>query len=494
MAEEKSEKFVERENYKQFNQDLETGRISIIDYHNKDIKCTLFGVPCKKYYPGITGQEIFKNRLQKGLIEKNTYSSYNYMPLTSHLIGSSYAPNPLSIPMVNNPSKKVKSFIEKIKREKIFSLSRNNNILDLDLPMKDGKCVPEYFCPKLADDSPKTRKYLIKLFDSYINAKKEENSKKNFKQTDIKGINNYKKFISNNLTKNLFNGNEIKECEQKDIKNEFNIIRNLIKVNSVKKFNKTNLFNNLTPYNKNFKVNTPKANMLIKNKNKKNGKINLKSFTSKSINKEKLIDKIQEKTTFKKKHDNKITFRNNDKLKPNSTKFGSTFYSSLYFSETGFDKANKTQKMFYIYPKAISDYNQKDIYIPENLKKLNNKNLDLEQMNENEGEEKKSNLKNEKNKKKQILNLEDFNDACRHESELLNGYQSEIQNIETSSRKIMIHNYKSPEYFYKKEFEIFKKVNKIAYQNQVNKNMNEDKVLKKRLDHRRIYELVKIKK
>ena len=140
-------------------------------------------------------------------------------------------PRPLSIPFVNLKEKSEK-IINNIKKEEIFNSLKNKNVFNLEKPMKDSKALPSYFCVKLGADSPKTRKYLIKMFDEEIQNKKKEynNDPKYFlKDSSLIGLSNYKTYLQNNLTKNRFNGNKIPYTKQVDIYNKFKITKRLIK-------------------------------------------------------------------------------------------------------------------------------------------------------------------------------------------------------------------------------------------------------------------------
>ncbi len=227
---ERYEKLSEIENYKQINEDFESGKTFLIDYKNS-IESNKFGFPLTKFYPNVTGQLSYKSRINKNLIKDLKYETPQYLPNTPHLVGSSMCPRPLSIPFVNLKEKSEK-IINNIKKEEIFNSLKNKNVFNLEKPMKDSKALPSYFCVKLGADSPKTRKYLIKMFDEEIQNKKKEynNDPKYFlKDSSLIGLSNYKTYLQNNLTKNRFNGNKIPYTKQVDIYNKFKITKRLIK-------------------------------------------------------------------------------------------------------------------------------------------------------------------------------------------------------------------------------------------------------------------------
>ena len=59
---ERFEKLGDIENYKQLNEDLESGKTFLIDYINNRIEVNQFGIPIIKYYREITGQKPYKYR------------------------------------------------------------------------------------------------------------------------------------------------------------------------------------------------------------------------------------------------------------------------------------------------------------------------------------------------------------------------------------------------------------------------------------------------
>ena len=135
-----------------------------------------------------------------------------------------------------------------------------------------------------------------------------------------------------------------------------------------------------------------------------------------------------------------------------------------------------------------------------NLPKINNDGDD----ENNKNEEKKNiedeevldlNDSNEINKKKQIRKLKEIKEDCEHENKLMKGYQSlsESEEFEENVNR-KLPNFASPITVYKKEIEMFKKVNPIEYEKELRKKLNDDKMLMKKLQNRKIYERIKIKK
>jgi hypothetical protein len=86
-------------------------------------------MPLTKFYPNVTGQKTFKSRSNLNLIKEVKYGPPQYLPNTPHLVGSSMCPRQLTIKFFNNKEKSEK-MIDTIKREKIYNLLKNKNILN----------------------------------------------------------------------------------------------------------------------------------------------------------------------------------------------------------------------------------------------------------------------------------------------------------------------------------------------------------------------------
>ena len=173
----------EIENYKQLTEDLATGKNLLLDYNNNEIECTKYGIKKPKYSRKITGQSSFQNRFKKGLVNKLKYDPSQYLPGSNRLLGSPMFPRPISIPFYNQENNKEKSLLDEIRKEALYNVSKNKKLFLME---KNKSNLPNYFCTKLAIDSPKSRKRLIDLFQSEI-----DNRKKN---TDIK-LNIIKKIL-----------------------------------------------------------------------------------------------------------------------------------------------------------------------------------------------------------------------------------------------------------------------------------------------------------
>ena len=413
------DKLSEIENYKQINEDFESGKTFLIDYNDNNKECNKFGIPLIKYYPNVTGQRSYKYRLNKNLIKKLSYDTPQYLPITSHLFGSSMYPRPLSIPF--NQIAKSEKIIDIIKKEEIFNIFKNKNILDLEKEIKKNKPIPSYFCVKLGADSPKTRQYLINLFEEYIKMKKQEynnESKYYLKDSCIRGLTEYKNYLKKNLTKNLFNGNTIPYTKQKDINNKFKIIKKLVKKEGWDKmhlekknmnyqtYTKIYQIKNVGDNHKIFKKNFSSANVYDNNQKEENENIKENAefypITIKTDKNTKIINKIltprvkesKAKFHFKKKSRQRILYDSNILNNQSKKNFN---YSSFQSNNN-----NKSMNKFGSTATTCFNFNnesrmskniipvQKDLYTPQNfhyfqrsLSTFNTQKNNLEKINDN---------------------------------------------------------------------------------------------------------------
>ena len=541
------EKLSEIENYKQINDDLERAKTNLIDY-NKNVECNLFGIPLTKFYPNVTGQKPYKSRLTRGLIKELQYPPPQYLPNTTHLVGSSMYPRPISIPFINQVEKSDK-LIDKIKDEEIFDLLRNKKMFDLEKPITDNKGLPSYFCVKLGADSPKTRKHLIDLFEECIqNKKKEYNNDPKYylKDSFIKGLTDYKNYLKNNLTKNMFNGKKIPYTKQKDINNKFKIVKKLVKKEGWNKMHleRQNInhdtysklyqimgkgirqIDNTNKMKKNFSsINFNENRYMPKDENennveKANKDIKLINALISPREKEKdeknksIFNYIKKKSRQKILYDSNILNDNKSKANFNYSSFQSNYNKSMNklgsTVTTCFNYGNESKISKNIFPIT------KDIYTPKrihhfqrslsnfNTQKNNLKKINDEEEEENKNEDKK-NIEDEEifdvddsqdiGKKKKILRLNEMIKNCEHENKLMKGYQPEheAEDFEENIKR-KPPNFVSPVAVYKKEIELFRKVNPIEYERELNKKIFDDKMILKKLQNRRIYERIKIKK
>jgi len=523
---ERFEKLGDIQNYKQLNKDFESGKTFLIDYNNNKIECNQFGTPIIKYYREITGQKSFKSRLDKGLIKEVKYESPPYIPNSPLLVGSSKFPRPLSIPFINQ-SEKSQKLIYEIKQGEFFSTPKNKSVFEKEKPIKDSKALPNYFCVKLGANSPIIRKHLIKIFDENIqNKKKEYNNDPKYYSNDslIKGLTKYKNIFKDNLTKNLFNGNKIPFTKQKDIYDKFKIIKKLIKkegwnkMHSKKKnFNyesyinlykikgvgdKNNIFKrNLSCINSQLKsrnsrnsensINNENKSIIIRKKHKKLNAIitprNIESSSNYIKNRRKIKILSNSSSVFNtNKNDSKYSsFQDN--INKSSNKYGSTVTTNYYIKNESKTIDNKN----YMYSPRIIRYFHKSL--SDHLAK---ENKDGEDKSVNEDEKSNISSGEEKVNRSIIRKLDEISKSFEHESKLMKGYQPppETEEIDFEEIKMRPPKFVSPMTVYKKEIEIFKKVNHLAYERELKKKMFDDKMLQKKLENKKIFERIKIKK
>ena len=250
----------EIKNYKQFYEDLSTGKNLLLDYNNNQFECTKLGTLKPNYSRNITGQNTFQVRLEKGLINKIKYDlPKHYIPFSNRLIGSLMYPRPLSIPFVNsennnNENNKEKILLEEIKNEDMYKTAKNKNYF---LKENHKNEIPKFLCVKLAKESNKDKKKLICLIENEIENRKKKYryEPKYYKKDGIyQGLIQHKKDFENNITKNIFNGEKIPLTTQKDINNKFHVIKKLIIKNGVNRMHLKKEEVNKEEYNKLYRI------------------------------------------------------------------------------------------------------------------------------------------------------------------------------------------------------------------------------------------------
>ena len=539
------DKLSEIENYKQINDDFESGKTFLIDYNDNKKECNKFGIPLIKYYPNVTGEKSYKYRANKNLIKQLSYDAPQYLPNTSHLYGSSMYPRPLSIPF--NQIEKSEKIIDTIRKEEIFNIFKNKNIFDLQKEIKENKNLPSYFCVKLGADSPKTRQYLIKLFEDYIKMKKQEynnESKYYLKDSYIRGLTEYKNCLKKNLTKNLFNGNKIPYTQQKDINNKFKIIKKLVKKEGWNKMHLERKNINYETYTKLYQIkNVGDNNNIFKknfsslnfydNKEKEENENIRKSIdfypnTIKTDKNTKIINSIltprekesKAKFHFKKKSRQKILYDSNILNNQSKKNFNYSSFQSNYNNKSMNKFGSTATTCFNFNNESRISKNiipvQKDLYTPQNfhhfqrsLSTFNSPKNNIEKINDddenNKNEDKNENIEDneiteindsqEISNKKRIKKLNEIIENCEHENKLIKGYQppADIEEFDENIKR-KTPNYVSPVSVYITEIEMFKKVNPIEYERELKKKAFDDKMLLKKMRNRKIDEKIKIKK
>lgn len=527
LIKQRYERLSEIENFKQLNEDLDTGKSLIIDYKDNSFECDKFGMPTIKYYNNITGQKSYKSRLSKGLIKELKLDPFQYIPNTSHLVGSPMCPRPLSIPFYNQLSKS-QNLIKTIKKKEMYNLLKNKKLFDIKNTNKDRKSLPSYFCVKLGANSPKTRNHLINLLNEKIEIiKKEKDTPKYYSdKRDLKGLLNYKELFKNNLTKDIFNGNKIPFTRQKDIKLKFKITNQLIKKEGWNKMHIQRQNINYDEYEKLYKIKKvgDKNNILKKyfsninsfeiSKNEDKDSINKNNIENNFIKKSfpikididknrKLLNalisprKKENKCLFSpvnKKSRQKIKYELNDENRYSSFQSNYSKSEKRLFSaiSTGLVSNDETKTPTNIISK------KRKIYSPRIIHSFKKRSLSIcnPQDIDNDKNIINGNYSQEIYNKNRIKKLIEIRKQYERENRLIKGYQSQPEPEEPSEDdgfKKRPPKFVSPIDVYKKEIELIKKVNPIEYQRQMKKKLFYDKMLMKRLENKKIFEKIRMK-
>ena len=510
------------ENYKQIYQVYDTGKRELIDYSGIKQECDIFGFPVKKYHNNISGISNYDLRLSKELIKEIKYTNKNlYIPITAKFEGASMFPRPLSLPFVNQEINPIK-LIKEIKKEKRISALRNKIILSLNEPLKDKDAIPSFICQKIAENNPNDKKHIMNLIDKYINKKKKEHKYEldfEIKNKEIKALKGYKKNLSDNLGNKLYNGKNISESGQEDIKEKYETIRKLIYNQAYKSKNEKN--NTLINFSRFKKLNVLKrvgtmnnlyqnSEMLIKNKSCTNifGK-NRFEF----LNKEKdlPIQKEEINKSMIKTHSIFAKF-NKNKRNENSIKASSSQISFLNKNKKE-NVALKTSKSCFFVKDYKGNINLKydiNLYTPESRLYISeNKNKTAINFFTNSDTSKKGeNTKTNQNKstdnisfisddKKIQYNLKNtynyktlkaLRSISDKEKELLKGFQTPIEEDKMTLKHISLDLKEQALENYKRDMKILEIVNKLHFEKEKRENLFKDKILKKKIEGKKIFE------
>ena len=482
--------YKEIENHKEFSQNLTTGKNLLLDYNNNEIECTIYGQKKPKYSLNVTGLSSYQDRLKKNLIQKVKYNNTpQYIPISNRLLGSSMYPRPLSIPFYNeeNEKNKGKYLLDLIKQKELY----NNNNLNIK---KNNNEIPNFFCVKLALNSPKNKKRLINIFKQEIDLRKKKYryQPKYYKKDIIfRGLTQQKITMENNLTKYILNGGKIPITTQNDINTKYKIINTLISNKNNKE--KENEDINKEEYNKLYRI--KKIQEMTKNNINNNIKSlnNLKSLSApRNIFNNKRNIKSRQKIINNLDYSTSIINNNSQNQNQNTN----TFNKSIKFNSTittcyNYNIENKESN---INNESKLIMTKNELYSPKTVYKLKRALSDfqssvfnLEIINDNNNQ-----------KEKKIKKKKEIEDNCEHENELIKGYHPSLididNNFDENKKKMKQPEYISPGIIYKKECEMFIKVNPIEYEKQERKRIFDDKILKKKMLNKKIYERIKFKK
>ena len=496
------------ENYKEINFIYDNGKNQLVDYKNI-IECDIYGSPKKKFINNITGTKSFTERLNKNLIKKLNYKKENYTPINSKFEGGFMFPHPLSLPFVSI-SDSPYTIVNEVKKEKRISDKKNIRIFSLKKPLEDTKSIPNYFCEQLGKNNPKDRKKLIKIIDNYITEQKSENKYEiNFenKNGSIKALSHFKKKLKENMTNEIYNGKKIPQPRNiKNLKTNYQAIRKLFtqRILTGNKFTIDNLAHNIySSYKKLFQSKEKEKTKNNSNKNFKELFLKKENNDNKaiSISNEEIItngnlktiqtnETENSKNNFSDIHNNKIKMlrnyikSNKNKNKKNKLKMGIT-------STSGFGKTSESFRNIICIKKKNKSVKEK-IYSPTNLKAYLNTASNFNKNKDNKNLIDYDNV-NKTKKNKNFKSLEEIKKNSNHENQLLNGFiPEEIKEIKLFYHHRRLDKDNAPFEHYKKDLELFKVVNKIAFEKEKKNNKFKDDLLKKLIQGKRTLESNKI--
>ena len=496
------------ENYKQINYIYDNGKMQLVDYKNNITECDIFGSQKKKFIYNITGTKTFTDRINKNLIKKLNYKNENYTPINSKFEGGFMYPRPITLPFVSlteNPY----SLTDEVKKEGRIIDKKNIRIFSMKKPLKDNKSIPSFLCENLGENYPNDRKKLIKMIDDYISEEKNEHKYENDfeeKNENIRALSHFKNKLNENMTKNLYNGKKIHAPNFKDLKTNHQAIKqSLVKriLTSNKSIIKIKAHNMYANYKKVFQ--------LKEKENKNNNNINYnfkKLFLMRQNNDNKDISSSNEMTvtngnlktlktnySTESKKNNFYDPQNNKALSLRSyinlNKNKERKLKMAVTTTTGFNLTTESFRNVSNIKKENNSVKEK-IYFPKNLRvNMNtvsnfykNKNNSILINHENENQSKKN---------KNYKTLEEIKKNSNHENQLLKGFV----NKEIKEEKIFYHQKKTGKENasfenYKKDMELLKIVNKIAFEKEKKILKFKDDVLKKKLQGKKTLELNKI--
>lgn len=500
------------ENYKQIDKENDTGKRMLVDYTGNKQECDIFGFPSKKYYKNISGVSNYNLRLSKDLIKEMKFNNKSfYIPITSKFEGASMFPRPLSLPFVNQEINQLK-LIKEIKKEKIFTVMRNKVILSLKEPEKDKNTIPNFMCQKISENDPTNKRQIINLINKYINKKKKEHKfELDFadKNKEIKALKAYKKNLSENLQKKY---KKISECGQEDIKEKYETIRKLI-YNKVYK-NKNEKRNTLNNFNKFKKMNILKRvgtmnnfykseEVLIKNKSCTNifgkNKIQFKNQENVPMSqKEEINDNmIKTHSLFSKFNKNRINKSNNKKVLNHS-------FSSLQNINKNKSSLKTSNSCIFNNKNQINLKYNINLYTPDNrmiISENKNKtsinfftNNALSKKDINNTKDNYSFISDDKlnhlniNTDSHFKTIKSMKTNSDKEKEMLKGFQTPIEEDKIAIKHINLDKKEQALENYKNDLKILEMVNKIHFEKEKKDNLFKEKLLRKKIEGKKIFE------
>ena len=513
---------IQPNNYKQINSIYDTGKMELVDYSGNNKECDIYGFPIKKYFNDISGISDYKLRLSKDLIKEVKFANKDlYIPITSKFEGCSMFPRPLSIPFTNQQINQSK-LMNEIKKEKRISANKNKTILLLHKPFEDKKTIPSFICQKLSEDNSNDKKQIMNLIDNYVNKKKKEHKFEldyEHKNKEIKSLKYYKKILSENLGNNLYNGKNISESSQENIKEKYNAIRKLIyhqayknindkekketkksflhKLNALKRMSSMqNIFKQKEILKKNKSCN----NFYIKNKIQFQSE-NTNSFSKKNEIKNSMVRTypIFSKINRNKGNDNSMKLSSQiipslEDKKINTPTMNRT-KSSIFNNEQkcklkyGFSLYTPNNKYFILENKnktSINFFRNDDSSKSELIKKDNKDNNDNFSFISDD-----KNNENLKNNTKIVYNYKTINALkiiSDKEKNLLKGFSTPIIENKILLKRTNFNKNNQALENYKKDIKLYEIVNKIHLEKEKKDNLFKEKLLMKKIEAKKIFE------
>jgi len=171
-----------------------------------------------------------------------------------------------------------------------------------------------------------------------------------------------------------------------------------------------------------------------------------------------------------------------------SVKFNSTVTTCYNYNTTNYNNESKLSN---------TKISKNEVYSPKSLHALKRTLSDFHPCFSNSGENDEIILKeiNTMKENKIIRNLKEMEKNCEHENELIKGYKMPMkEELNIEPIKYKSPNYVSPATIYKKEMEMLIKVNPIEHEKEMRRKLFDEKLLKKKMQNKKIFERVRCKK
>ena len=397
--------------------------------------------------------------------------------------------------------KNPKKLIEEIKKENRFKYT-NPSILNLQIPMKDNKCILEYMTSRISEKTTiekekKIKFYLIKIIDDYIKEKCLENKYNiEFEKTDhnIKALKNFKNLLKINLNKGEING-KIYKFPHKNFDTNYKITKKVILKNGYRNAHYVPENVNFDIYKKLYSVpGVGSEDNIFKPKNlyklyNKNGEISKDNNnylkTDSDFNKTYNTFSYNQKNLSNRKN---VKFNLNDNNNTQSSNLNTNNEISLGNTQSNF--YNVTKNNFRSTTTTGFNITKSNLKQTENNNNTNTENNLSFLSNDSFDENINYKLKFASRRKKFYTTFSDIKNISEYENKMLKGFQ--IPEIE--DQRIFLKNLrpklKTPGEIYLKDIELLKKVNPLAFKKEEEKEIFDRKVFEKKKKNKQIYERV----